>query len=113
MKDDSSMDRLLRESIELRAARPPQGPCLDAETLAAWADGALNAHDRSDVEAHAAHCARCQSLLAVMVRTAPVSPERSLLRALRLRWVVPLAAAAAGVALWVLVPDRTPVPPAS
>jgi hypothetical protein len=113
MKEDSSMDRLLRESIELRAARPPRGPCLDAETLAAWADGALSARDRSVVEAHAADCARCQSLLALMVRTAPASPERSIWRALRLRWVVPLAAAAAGVAVWVLVPDRTPVAPAN
>jgi hypothetical protein len=56
--------------------------CLDPDTVAAWFDGVLPAEARAAAEAHAASCARCQSLLAVMART---------------------GAAAAALALWVAV----------
>ena len=45
--------------------------CLDAETLAAWADGTLKAQAATAVEAHASSCARCMAVLAAMERTAP------------------------------------------
>lgn len=84
--------------------------CLDAETLAAWADGALPAGERAAAEAHAADCTRCQALLAAMVRTEPeiAAPGAWWRRAPTLRWLAPLTVAAAAALLWVSV-DR-PVP---
>ena len=40
------MDRLLAGALKARAAPAPGGACLDAETLAAWADEALDARER-------------------------------------------------------------------
>lgn len=75
---------------------------LDAELVAAWADGSLDPQARAAAEAHAADCMRCQAMLAAMVRTEPAAgePARGWLGA-RVRWLVPLATAAAAVALWV------------
>lgn len=86
---------------------------LDADVVAAWADGSLDPHARAAAEAHAADCTRCQAVLAAMVRTEPeaVRPGRGWLAA---RWLVPLATAAVAVALWValsmdvLAPGRAP-----
>ncbi len=91
--------------------------CLDAEVLAAWASGALDARALADVQAHASQCARCQTMLAAFVRTeaavAPAAarvPERGAWwQSLRLRWLVPAAAAATAVAVWVAVPT-SPMP---
>ena len=87
--------------------------CLDAETLAAWADGGLSAPAAAAVELHASTCSRCTAMLAAIERTAP--PHRFAMpgrRARLFRWLVPLTAAATAVAIWVAVPDRpvTPVP---
>ena len=84
--------------------------CLDPETLAAWSEGLLDGRARASAEAHAASCARCQAMLAVMVRTtpAPARPTGSPFR----KWLMmlgPAMAAAAAVALWVAV-DRGPAP---
>ncbi len=75
---------------------------LDAELVAAWADGSLDPQARAAAEAHAADCMRCQAMLAAMVRTEPAAaePARGWLDA-RVRWLVPLATAAAAVMLWV------------
>ena len=82
--------------------------CLDAETLAAWADEALDAGERSRVEAHAADCARCQAMLAAMVRTmAEPAAAKAPWRMPGLAWLVPLTAAAA-VAIWIAVPNPSP-----
>lgn len=80
---------------------------LDPEVLAAWVDGSLDEQSRADAEAHAADCARCQAVLAAMVRIEPpAEPKRSWF-ASPLRWLVPIAAAAAALAVWVAVsPDR-------
>jgi hypothetical protein len=99
---DASIDRVLRESLAAPAQAPP-GTCLDAETLAAWADGTLNRGDRAAVETHASDCGRCQALLAAMVRTAPAAPSW---RMPSLGWLVPLTAAATAVLVWTLVPAR-------
>ena len=74
---------------------------LDAEVVAAWADGSLDPHARAAAEAHTADCVRCQAVLAAMIRTEPVTvqPERGWIAG-RVRWLVPLATAAAA-ALWV------------
>ena len=99
----------------------PQGEetalCLDAETAAAWADGVLVGAALEQAHMHAATCARCQMLLATLVRTAdaarstPASEAEPRWRRW-FTWVVPLTAAAtAAVALAVWV--RTPQPPES
>ncbi len=45
--------------------------CFDAEILAAWADGALDARKPSMVELHASNCSRCMAMLASIERTRP------------------------------------------
>jgi hypothetical protein len=75
---------------------------LDAEIVAGWAEGSLDPQARASAEAHAADCVRCQAVLAAMVRTEHVAaqPARGWLGA-RVRWLVPLATAAAAATLWV------------
>ena len=102
--------RLLRETLRDGAATAPSAACLDADTLAAWSDGVLSAADRAAAESHASSCARCQAMLAAMALTAPPAPARQWWRAATIRWLVPVAAAAAAAVLWVAVP-RTPVAP--
>jgi hypothetical protein len=82
------------------------GPaCIDAETLAAWADGGLSQSDAAAVETHLADCDRCTAMLATFVRTAPEVPApESLWTRWHLRWLVPAATAATVAALYVLVP---------
>ena len=104
---DATIDRLLAG----RATRRPGNPtdaCLDAETLAAWADGALDAGALAAAEAHAADCARCQAMLAAMARTAPLAPAQAVEPWWKpaFRWLVPLTAAAAAVLVWTIVPSR-------
>lgn len=106
---DEAVDRWLRRA---KAAPPGAGPgaaCLDAETVAAWADGALSAEALRVARAHAADCQRCQVLLAVVQRletgdqAARAADRRGTSRRW-LGWLVPLAAAAGAVAIWVYVP---------
>jgi hypothetical protein len=84
------------------------GPCLDAETLAAWADDRLTTAERDAVEAHAADCARCQAVVAAMVRAEPPAEPAPAWwrRGSTLGWLVPLTAAAAAV-IWVVVSPGT------
>ena len=82
--------------------------CLDADTLAAWADEALDARVRAKVEAHAAGCERCQALLAAMVRTQPPHDATSWWRLPALGWLVPLTVAATALVIWIAVPTRGP-----
>jgi len=49
---DASLDRLLSVTLKAREGAAPAGPCLDAETVAAWADAALDANERAIAEAH-------------------------------------------------------------
>jgi hypothetical protein len=87
---------------------PSEGGCLDADTVAAWADEALNAGELAAAEAHAADCARCQAMLAAMAKTAPATPVAATFpwRLTSLRWLVPVTAAATAVVLWTIVPLR-------
>jgi hypothetical protein len=106
---DASMEQLLASTLKSRATAANGGACLDAETLAAWADGALDARERATAEAHAADCSRCQELLAAMVRTLPPEAAKSPWRMPSLTWLVPLTAAATALAIWVAVPKPAPV----
>ena len=62
-------DRILEQALkhELRGDNAAT-PHLDAETLAAWQDDALNAAQMADIELHVSTCARCQSMLAAFAR---------------------------------------------
>ena len=91
--------RLLRDALRDQAAASPSSACVDAETLAAWADGVLSARERDAIESHSADCARCQAMLAAMAKTAPPAPARAWWRTHALGWIVPLTAAASAV-LW-------------
>jgi hypothetical protein len=94
-----------------RSASFPADRCLDPDTLAAWADDSLSREERRAAEAHAADCARCQGLLAAMVRTAPapVAAEPAWWRLPALGWLVPVTAAVAAIIIWVIVPGHTPL----
>jgi anti-sigma factor RsiW len=113
---DVAFERHLRDILQARTSTAPAAPggapgpaCLDAETLAAWADGELGAHERAAAEAHAADCSRCQTLLAAMIRTAPPAPEAtSWWRLPAVKWLAPLAAVATGLAVWAIVPNGRP-----
>jgi hypothetical protein len=112
-KRDLAIERMLRETLEARAASTGQGQCLDADMLAAWADDQLPLGERSRVEAHAADCARCQMLLAAMARTGPSPAEASTSwwRLNRIGWLVPLAGVGAAVIVWTLAPGPPKVQP--
>src|SRR5262245_66254125 len=99
---DAAVERLLRQAM--RDDARPVGPCLDADTLAAWTDGGLSGQALAAAEAHAASCVRCQAVLAAMARTAHMPDEQDsrdagasspsgILKGVR--WLVPLAGAAA------------------
>lgn len=89
--------------------------CLDAETVAAWMDGGLDAAGVAAAEAHASTCERCQALLATVVRTMPAEVGHAPAGARLWKWwFAPLAATAAAVTIWMVVPQtpmRTPAQP--
>ena len=107
--------RLLRAVLRGRMTTEATSGCVDADTLAAWSDGALRARERVVVESHASNCARCQALLAAMARTTPPMPVHRWWRTSTVGWLVPLAAGAAAIALLIYVPrtrlERSPVLP--
>jgi hypothetical protein len=106
----ASIDRLLPDVLKARAADAGGLECHDAETLAAWVDDALDARERADAEAHAANCARCQAMLAAMVKTAPAAvAATSSPKARALWWIAAFTPVAAALAVWFAVPTRAPV----
>jgi hypothetical protein len=81
--------------------------CIDAETLAAWANGGLRPAEAVTVEQHLSECDRCTAMLATFVRTTPTAPVvESLWHRWRLPWLVPIATAATALALWIAVPGN-------
>jgi len=108
---DQSIDDLLRQSLHGRGdVAAPGSSCLDAETLGAWADGGLSENALAMVDAHLSECARCQRVVGVLAKlpaSAPLARRSWWWQwGVDLRWVVPLAAGATAVALWVAVPGR-------
>jgi hypothetical protein len=92
--------------------------CLDAETVAAWMDGGLDAAGVAAAEAHASTCERCQALLATVAKTLPADVGHAPAGARLWKWwLAPLAATAAAVTIWMVVPQtpmqRTAQPPAA
>jgi len=114
---DRTIEKLLGDALETMSttsttsrtsARAASSSCLDAETAAAWADGALGATERAAVERHVASCDRCQTLVAALVRTAPPAQTRASFLPSGFRaWLAPLGAltaAAAAAVLWAVAP---------
>ena len=112
---DQTIERLLRRSTRTAAPGPD---CLDAETLAALSEDGLTRAERDRAETHIADCHRCQALAAGLVRAtagaAPALDQEALpwwRRGGVINWLVPAAAGAAAVALWIAVPgQRVPIP---
>lgn len=113
---DEAIERLLPGVLSARTATEAGQDCLDAETAAAWTDGALPVADAMRLEQHVSDCGRCQALVASLVSTTPVpvpAEAAPIWRRWKLPWLVPLATAATAVALWVAAPDQAPVSPAA
>lgn len=103
---DQSVERLLKESFRTSARTLQPGSCLDAETLAAWIDGSLAGGQLTAAREHLADCVDCQATLAAFARTTSPEtvPEPWWRRGLSARWLVPVAATATVIAIWVAVP---------
>lgn len=109
---DRAVERLLTESRQARQVPRDGGvtdSCLDAETLAVWVDGGLSGAALEAARVHVADCSRCQAVVGTLARISPVGPAaphvaRPWNWTASLKWLVPLTAAAAAVALWVAVP---------
>jgi hypothetical protein len=111
-------DRILEQALkhELRAAGAlPGDDCLDAETLAAWTDGGLDANGIAAAEAHVSNCARCQSLAATFASgTLSTSSTQGTLDTqgasgtfpLWKWWLAPIAAGVTAVTLWMVIPEN-------
>ena len=114
MSRTDSRDRAIEGELRRQGVAPSgaSAECLDAETLAAWADGALGGGVRARAEVHVASCARCQSILAAIVTSgdalgpAPADTRRAAWWRVNLRWLVPLAGAATAGLVWAVVPDQ-------
>ena len=113
---DQSLEQLLRQVRPANPA-PPADDCPDPETLAALADDTLPAALRREVEGHIADCHQCQALTAAIARagapvgaTADSAGDMPAWRRRAFNWLVPAAAAATAVALWVLVPGQNTPP---
>lgn len=119
MNREKIAEEALKHELQAMNARRDSG-CLDAETLAAWLDGGLDATAMVSAEAHVASCVRCQALVATSARgtngtVGTVGAQGTLNW---WKWLAPLAAGAAAVTLWMVVPGQrdvalAPIPPAA
>jgi hypothetical protein len=112
MRDDDRdrvVDRFLHDALMAQTATSAPEACVDGETLAAWMSRSLRAEQARDVEQHLSDCARCQALLAMLIRSAPAEPEvHPFWWRGRLQWFVPLATAATAAAIWLAIPVASP-----
>jgi hypothetical protein len=100
------MDRLLRAVLQ-PASRKAAGECPDAATLAALVEGSLTPAEQSVLDSHVVDCGRCQEALAVMSHELQGEEEAALetgwftwVTRPRLRWFVPIGAAATVVVVF-------------
>jgi hypothetical protein len=112
---DNSIDALLQGARRNPAAvsHVETGPaCLDAETLAAWAEGGLDADRVRLIETHVADCARCQALSAAFFSSDETVtegvPKVVRFRRNRVMYWAPIAAGtiAATLVIWIGVRDQ-------
>ena len=98
-KRDAEMDRLLRAVLK-PASREAAGECPDAAILAAMVEGSLTPAEQSALDAHIVNCGRCQEALAILSHDLPEEEDAPETRWFtwvtrpRLRWFVPIGAAA-------------------
>lgn len=108
--EPTPFDRVIRRTLTARPEPPdPSAGCLDAETIASWADGRLIRDERVAAERHAADCARCQAVLAAVATIEPSAEKPGLAAWLRLpalKWIVPATALAAALLVWAVLPNR-------
>ena len=110
---DRALDQALKTMLGRADAAPTTSACLDAEALGAWMDGGLDAQSMAMAEAHAANCARCQALIGTLARATPAVAAKSASPVRLWRWwLAPLAAGAAAVTLWMVVPSDRYLAPA-
>jgi hypothetical protein len=103
---DHLLDHTLKHGLNSAAAWSAESECLDAETLAAWADGGLDRQQAALTETHLSNCGQCQELLAALTQTLPATGTKATSATTHWRWwMVPMTAAAA-VALWMVVPNQ-------
>jgi hypothetical protein len=113
-------DRILEQALthELKGVTtPPAGACLDAETLGAWSDSALNPAAAAACEAHVSNCDRCQALVGAFARgSSAVGTPGTIGTPGTLSfwrwWLAPIAAGVTAATLWMVVPEPDTAPPA-
>jgi hypothetical protein len=126
-------DRILEQALthELKGVTTPpadapavrdfsEGGCLDAETLGAWSDGALNPAAVAACEAHVSNCDRCQALVGAFARGSSAVGTSGTLGTLDTPgalsfwrwWLAPIAAGVTAATLWMVVPEPDTAPPA-
>ncbi len=74
-EDKDKLDAIIGSAMRLGLDASGRD-CPDADLLAAFASGALDAAERGRYEGHIAGCALCQRTLASLVRTDAVAPEQ-------------------------------------
>jgi hypothetical protein len=111
---DAETDRMLRELLQPGVHAEA---CPDAGTLAAYAEGVLSPPERDALDVHLADCHGCQEALALMARTWTAADSARPEPAghwwnVRMRWLVPIAAAAVVVLYVAVRPVIAPTTPA-
>lgn len=111
---DRLLEQALRRQLSDAGSAPVSDACLDAETVAAWLDGGLDAPAVALAQAHASTCARCQAVVGTLVQTLPAEAAVAP-RGIRLWrwWLAPLAATAAAATMWMVVPQEPVARPES
>ncbi len=103
---DADTDRWLRDALRAEVGEGDQS-CPDAETLAAYCEHRLSERERDVLERHLSQCARCQAALAVLAelpaQPSPTPVGATWLRPDLLKWLVPPAAAAIILVVYVAV----------
>ena len=114
---DDAIDPLLTRSLREGSAARGEA-CPDADLIAAFVSGELQAPEAARIEQHASSCARCTQVLAALASIEPSFAAPPLRRAspwAQWRWLVPVATAATVVGVWIAVTGpgvQQPEPPA-
>jgi hypothetical protein len=129
---ERSFDDALAGHLRSGAKGIPQTDCADAETIAAYHEGALAAEQVASLKTHIAACERCQQILTTLEATDEIpAPAANLIlqsttapksdvhvlpacnRALW-QWIAPAGALAAALLVWVAVHENnSPIIPAN